>query len=452
MYRIILIVIFSLALFGCDVEPKNKQCATSSQISQVSFKRQMDNVLRYDISYQLSDSLESFIKFWETDNPSNSKFIKVSSGREANTTLYGVKANTEYKLQIVFGKECENGSDIISFKTGNLPYKELKNFELTKNGNEFNGHIMFHQSVGTKGQLHVIVDDESQVVWYQYSNKAVNTFSWTKDRTIVALLNKDQLIEVDLFGNEKFSLKFGEKGFDKKMHHEIQKDDAGHIYGLTYENKVLNEEERSKYGVDTLRCDGILVFDSVGNKFWEWSMFQVEMPPLNSLTKKAPNDWGHANALYDDKKGNYLISFRNFSQIWSVNKKDGGINWKFGENSNFIFEPEDVFHVQHAVHINKNGNMMLFDNGDRKRGVSRALSFNVDAENNHYEKNLDVRLPKEFYSSKKGNAQLISDEYVMFNSTMASTITVSKINDSTIWVLKLPQATYRAEHIDNLYD
>lgn len=95
---------------------------------------------------------------------------------------------------------------------------------------------------------------------------------------------------------------------------------------------------------------------------------------------------------------------------------------------------------------------MLFDNGDRKNGISRALSFNVDAYNNQYEKIIDVKLPKEYYSSKKGNAQLISDEHVLFNSTMASTITISKLNDSTIWVLKLPQATYRAEHIDNLYD
>lgn len=242
------------------------------------------------------------------------------------SVLYGIRANTSYEFQIVFDKECESESDIYSLSTGSLPYKELAGFEVIKSYEVFSGNLLFHQSVGSDGQLHVIVDNEGQVVWYQYSNKAVNTFSWTKDRTLLALLNKDQLIEVDLFGNEKFSLKLGEKGFDKKMHHEIQKDDAGHIYGLTYDKKILNEEEKIKYSVDTLFSDGILVFDSVGNKYWEWSMFDVKMPPLNKVTQRATCDWGHANALYDDGAGNYLISFRNFNQIWSVNKTTGVLN------------------------------------------------------------------------------------------------------------------------------
>lgn len=452
MHKNILTLIASILLVGCSLDSNESECKSTSEVLGISLERQSDNVLRYDISYQLSDSVESYIKFWAKNDPSNAKFIKVNPMRIVNSVLYGIKASTEYELQIVFEKECKNGSEVFLFETDSLPYNQLKGFELTEKSDEIKGYILFHQAVGTEGQLNIIVDDDAQVVWYQYFNNTVSTFSWTPGKTLLVLMSIDEIIEVDLLGNIRFSLKFGEKGFDKKMHHEIQKDTEGNIYGLTYVKKKLNETQKKIYGVDTLACDGIVVFDSLGNKQWEWSMFQVELPSFENFTKRIANDWGHANAVFDDSKGNYLMSFKNFSQIWSVNKTSGEINWKFGKNSDFKISKSDEFNEQHAVHVNKSGQVMLFDNGDRKGGLSRALTFNIDGSNLKYDKVLDVKLPQKLFSFKRGNTQLIDNKHVLFNSSMTNTIAISNRADSVVWQLKLPQSTYRAEYLYDIYE
>jgi len=451
MFNKAIILVISLISFSCNFGQKKQGCHSSVNVSNVSFNVKPNNVLRYDVSYQLSDTIQSFIKFWEKKNPDIVNFIKFPKGVQVHSVLYGIKADTEYAAQIVFEKNCDDGSELVEFKTGKLPYQELVNFDLTKDNIKFNGYILFHQTIGSIGHLHVIVDDNGEVVWYQYFDGAVNTFSWTTDNTLLAVIAKTQIIEMDLSGNIIFSLKYGEKGFDKKIHHEIQKDDLGHIYGLTYEKKGLSFDQKVEYGVDTLFCDGVLVLDSAGNKFWEWSMYNVVTPTVNSFTKKVPSDWAHGNALYDDKAGNYLLSFRNLNQIWSISKTSGELNWKFGENTIFNLREKDLFAGQHAVYINRNGKIMLFDNGERGKGISRALSFNIDAESNTYEKILDVELPKNLYSFKKGNTQLIGDECLLFNSTQTKTIAISNLKNSIEWELKLPRATYRAEYIDSIY-
>ena len=60
--------------------------------------------------------------------------------------------------------------------------------------------------------------------------------------------------------------------------------------------------------------DGIVIYDLKGNKIWKWNIFDHVDPTSESFIIR--EDWSHANAIDVDYDGNFLVSFRNFDQIW----------------------------------------------------------------------------------------------------------------------------------------
>lgn len=90
----------------------------------------------------------------------------------------------------------------------------------------------------------------------------------------------------------------------------------------------------------------------------------------------------HINALERDTDGNLLISMRNSSQIVKVDVSTGFVMWRFGGKRNqflFIGDPLFGFHRQHGVRRLRNGNLLIFDNGNSHiPPVSRAVEYQVD--------------------------------------------------------------------------
>lgn len=75
MYKKILILIISIICLSCKFDQNGDECNSSVNISNLSFNVQNDNLLRYDINYQLFDTVQSFIKFWKANNPDKAEFI-----------------------------------------------------------------------------------------------------------------------------------------------------------------------------------------------------------------------------------------------------------------------------------------------------------------------------------------------------------------------------------------
>ena len=118
---------------------------------------------------------------------------------------------------------------------------------------------------------------------------------------------------------------------------------------------------------------------------WTWRLCDHFTP------RKDYRNWSHLNAIepYDDEPA-FLLSPRDQNCIIKVNRDTGDIEWILGEQGDFEMDSEDRFLRQHAVELQPNGNVLLFDNGlepgeaswagdgiEAAREYSRVLEFEL---------------------------------------------------------------------------
>jgi hypothetical protein len=294
-----------------------------------------------------------------------------------------------------------------------------------------------------------MIDNKGHIVWYHvFDTTLFRPFSWTENQTILALKSDKAIHEIDITGDVVFNLKYGEKGFKKLLHHEIVKDNDGNIISLTRNNQVFDLSRIGGLASDTIKGDGIIVFNPTGEKIWAWNIFDHVNPLKDPDILRSKKDWSHANSIYIDVDGHYLISFRHFNQIWKVHSATGQIIWKLGKNGDLKMEKDQYFYLQHAAHINAIGELMLFDNGGPERMTSRAISFKIDEKTKQaLPGKINVFLPNSLYSFKQGSAYLIDDDKILFCSSIKKSIVISDLEGNILWHLKLSKSVYRANYI-----
>jgi hypothetical protein len=99
---------------------------------------------------------------------------------------------------------------------------------------------------------------------------------------------------------------------------------------------------------------------------WEWHSYghipldTSQATPQNS----ASFDAFHINAVQALKKDRVLISARDTSGIYKIDKATGRILWTLGgKGSNFRLGPGAQFYFQHDAHVLRNGRISMFDDG-----------------------------------------------------------------------------------------
>ncbi len=121
--------------------------------------------------------------------------------------------------------------------------------------------------------------------------------------------------------------------------------------------------------------------------------------------------------------------------------------WKLGKGGDFNLEPEDIFLMQHAAHINQSRDLMLFDNGSFDRRYSRALSFDLNTETYFAVSKIKVDLPDSLFSFKQGTAYLFNEDKILFSSTIPYSVVITDLKGKIRWQLNTSEAFYRAVHI-----
>ena len=136
----------------------------------------------------------------------------------------------------------------------------------------------------------------------------------------------------------------------------------------------------------------------VGEAIWEWN------PDTDEVAKRwssfdhlsvdddwaetsSADDWLHANSLGLGGDGSVLLSMRSLSQVISIAPDYGSIEYSLGGfdlPADIELMEGDRFQRQHtATELSRSGSLrriLMFDNGIRDRGYSRALELEVDVD------------------------------------------------------------------------
>ena len=96
-------------------------------------------------------------------------------------------------------------------------------------------------------------------------------------------------------------------------------------------------------------------------------------------------DYFHLNAIGVDTDDNLIVSARNASTVYKLDRKTGAIIWRLGGKlSDFELGPNATFNFQHDPRTHEDGTMTLFDNGASGPGsldvepMSRPLRLRLD--------------------------------------------------------------------------
>lgn len=110
--------------------------------------------------------------------------------------------------------------------------------------------------------------------------------------------------------------------------------------------------------------------------------------PTSAATKATPvgsaaaavlvYDSVHVNSIERDTDGNLLVSARNTSTVYNVDRTTGEIRWRLGgKHSDFKMGAGTTFALQHDARRQADGTITIFDDGNAP-GKSRAIILDVD--------------------------------------------------------------------------
>jgi arylsulfate sulfotransferase len=453
-YRVKRLLLITILLACCI----NGGCKYFSdvRITAISLINVPSNRLRFKVAITCNLSAKACLKYWKIGGK-DTLYTDVTDENTTDTAyITNTEAETHYRFQaIAFNDRGRYVSKPHDFQT-QLIYHATPYFVRDIMDSTFKQemhHKYFLTQIMTDPGSLVIIDNNGAIVWYQPFDKGVKVSHWTDKGTILCIVGPEKILssggneiyEVDLDGHVLRHLKVGDGNMDKLVHHEIRYDANGNLYTLEFTQRLFDLSSAHGKKKDTVHGDGIAVFNKSNRKIWEWSMLDHIDPLKDPNVLKRKKDWAHANGVCKDKDGNFLISFRDMSQIWKVEYPSGKVLWKIGGAENeFKIDTASNFSWQHAIHYNEYGQLMMLDNGV-KRKQSRALAFKVDEKNKTLTNELNVPLPKAYFTSTKGNCSIFNHDKILFCLTDPKMILIADKNGKILWRISLAGDPYRVE-------
>lgn len=414
-----------------------------------------ENRLRFKVNVKTNRTSNAYLKYWKR-NSKDTLYSTLSENTDTHTLwIVNTTGETHYTFQVV----ATTGTQTTQSKKYPLdtrsiyqatPYFTLDYLDSTFSG-EMENKYFLTQILSEPGSA-VIIDHKGEIVWYEPFKKGVKVSHWTPEKTVMCIVGAekipssggDEIIEMDLTGKVLTHLQVGKGDMDKLVHHEVRTDKDGNIYALTFDKKKFDLTSVGGIKEDTVKGDGIVLFSRAGKKLWEWSMLDHLDPLSDPEIMKHKKDWVHANSVFRENDGNFLISYRDLNQIWKVDFKTGKVLWKLGEKGDFPLTDEQLFSAQHFAHTTATNELMMLDNGIKKE-ITRALAFQLDTQKKTAKTVLNIKLPKEYYTTAKGNAQFFNGDKVMFSLTDPRSFLITDLNGTILWKILIGGDPYRLE-------
>lgn len=152
-----------------------------------------------------------------------------------------------------------------------------------------------------------------------------------------------------------------------------------------------------------------------GAVLFEWhSLDQVPLTDTYSPVLD-PFDYFHVNSIDLALDGNLLISARNTSTVYKLDRSTGKVLWRLGgRSSDFELGPAARFMYQHDARSHPDGTITLFDDGPGPSSAqSRAIRLGIDLGAMRADILQDYRHPDPLASVAMGNAQVLGADAML---------------------------------------
>ncbi len=440
--------------------------AAIPEIANLEITAQNNNVLRYNINFDVSEAGKAFATYYYVELGdtviAHTAVSDVVATEEI--TIIGLLPSTNYwGVLNVFNSSGINTSEVFEFATEPIPIAIPGIVAVDViDESQLEGYVLT-DGMGSISQNALKIHDRlGRIIWYeilQGGGVTCRSYNFTKDNTVL-LGNCNAIKEKKLTGEVITNIDYSPFADDSVfLHHDLMKNDAGQYVMLVGRSQLVNQVEVGGPAEALVVGDGLLVLEQDGSVAWEWSTFD-HLNPVNSWFYNTAfwssyfgdgvQDWLHSNAINQDIDGNYLMSCANTNQIVKFDANTGEVIWQLGEGGDFNMLGNSSFDFQHAISALEPNVYMLFDN----RGLgtsSRAIEIRIDTSAMTANLNWEFILPG-LYSP------IISSSYRLPNGNTlicsGNTRHLMEVNaeGEIVWQVEQDLNSYRAYYVPYLYE
>jgi hypothetical protein len=263
---------------------------------------------------------------------------------------------------------------------------------LTRTDDVAPGYLFLAPSSGPGQRGVLVLDDGGDVVW----------FHPTEPRTAMnfrAALFKGQPVLTWWEGKSEHGLAVGECVIVDQSYREIARFGAGNGRPVDLHELLITSSDTAlvaSYEVETVDLCGFggkrrhPVIGRIVQELripssrvlFEWHSLD-HVAPAESHQAVGPRfDYFHLNAIDVDADGNLLVSARNTSAVYKIDRRTGRVIWRLGgKKSDFAMGRGTFFAWQHDARSHEGGRLItIFDNGaaPRVEPQSRAIALSID--------------------------------------------------------------------------
>jgi hypothetical protein len=151
-----------------------------------------------------------------------------------------------------------------------------------------------------------------------------------------------------------------------------------------------------------------------GRLLWQWrSLDHVDLTEtVTGDQLGSPFDYFHINGIEVADDGHLIVSARNTSAIYKINRRTGKVMWRLGgKKSDFSMGKGTQFGFQHDARVHEGGKTLsLFDNGPRAgegKPASRAVVLSLDTRRMQATLKREIRHEPSLFAFATGANQLL---------------------------------------------
>jgi hypothetical protein len=391
--------------------------------------------------------------------------VALSASGAATIPIIGLSPNTATHLRAVATTEdgAEARSPDVVFGAGSLPVGVPASITVTTSTAGLEGYVLAGLYDEPKSSfVATMIDRKGRVRWFWAPpGKTMGPahFDRVRGNFLVMDAGDDAFCELDLAGDVKkrWHDTASRDGIDG---HDFQLLPNGNALMLGWEYRSVDSRPLFPNGAkDSIRADHTIdEIDEAGAVKFHWSSYDhIGLDEVLVGPNFDPTNFHvvHANSVEVLPDGNLIASFRTTSSIVKIDRQTGRVVWRLGgkkSDFSFVDDPFSGFSQQHDPHFLKDGELLLFDNGNQHEPrVSRVVRYRLDESARTARLTWEYRHAPDVFSPIAGSARMLPSGNVLI-AWAHGLITEVDESKRVVWEAStVPLALYRALYAPSLY-